>query len=253
MAVGCTLACIGMIFDRSGMRSVGLMAHRRPLLSKTATRAPFPSGCRIWECQLRFSYILFGVREKEFGFCHDVAVDSGHALELAQRRPSPQDDRLDLETVAGSDGPTKSRLFHAGKERNLAAIVFAAEGDASHLGHRFENQHPRHDRLIRVMPRKVRLIDRDALDPYRPAPRLDSDDPIDHQHRVPMRQSSKNVERLQAQYRGLLAEPKRAKACSPWAFRLAPPRFVPIVLAGSKGVKDMILAARYDEIRRSLW
>ncbi len=58
------------------------------------------------------------------------------------------------------------------------------------MAHCFDDENPRHDRMIRKMPTKEGFVDRDVLDSHDPLARLEIHDPVHQKHGIPMRKVS---------------------------------------------------------------
>src|SRR5207247_236185 len=107
-------------------------------------------------------------------------------------------DELDLEPqlVSGEHGPPEAYALEA-REHDAALgrqTVGRALGEkAAGLNKRLADEHARHDRPARKVPREEGLVRGHALHGHQPLPVGDFDDAIDEQKRITMRQVTSDV------------------------------------------------------------
>ena len=101
---------------------------------------------------------------------------------------------LHHELITRNNRTLELNVFHAAKQSKLAAVLFRIKhGNAADLCHSLQNQHARHNRMIRKMTAKMRLHHRDILDSYCRLERLKLNNAINEQHRRAMRQDLLNL------------------------------------------------------------
>ena len=121
-----------------------------------------------------------------------MAVNGGLGLDLAKA--------LALETEQFAADPQLVTRHHRAAETNpinpgkdeqaLGQIGHLSDDQSAHLGHRLDDQHPRHQGTTGEMPLEVGFIDGDVLDRDGPFARLMFDHPIHKGERITMGQQS---------------------------------------------------------------
>ena len=103
----------------------------------------------------------------------EFAVDIAIAVEQAEVTARAHELCLRDELVARDDLALERDVLHAAEERDLAAVrIRIQDGEAGDLRHCLEDQDARHERGVREMTQKVRLIHGDVLDARRRLERL---------------------------------------------------------------------------------
>src|SRR5687768_2883147 len=119
-----------------------------------------------------------------------MAIHVRVAAHAADAAPNLQ--YLDLETnlIARGDGTPPLHAVHRHEVDDLLLDVLdrVHDEETTHLRHRLDDEHARHDRMTGVVALKERLVDSDVLDADNALARLELDDAVDEQHRVTMRQ-----------------------------------------------------------------
>src|SRR5262245_7291850 len=117
--------------------------------------------------------------------------DARHAGELADAAQRALEGDVELELVAGDDRLFEARVVDADVVVDRILDLVRAVGKREHargLRHRLQDQHPGHDRTAGKMTLEVRLVGRDVLHRHDTLARLYLLHPVDHQHRVALRQ-----------------------------------------------------------------
>jgi hypothetical protein len=123
-------------------------------------------------------------------FGGDLSVNRRYAPHSVNLAPDTQCRYLERESVAGHDRPSEFCFFDTGEEWDLGIAVFKfAQGqDRSYLRQSLDLQYAGHHRCARKMAGEKRLVDRDLFDADYTHPRLELDDAVDQQKRVPVGQ-----------------------------------------------------------------
>ena len=136
------------------------------------------------------------------------------------------------ELIAGDDGPAETHAIDAREDKQaLGQVWHLGDDQAPHLGHRLNDQDPRHQRATGEMALELGLVKGDVLDRHRPLARLVLNHPVHEGEGVTVGQETLDL--LAGQNRGgwggggrqeTQREETRAAAkevCSPWEPRKA--------------------------------
>src|SRR5438067_6386647 len=112
----------------------------------------------------------------------DLAIDPGHPANPSKRASVLHELDLRDQGITRNHRPPEAHLVHPGKVGQLALVAGHRKQDHSpHLGHRLQQQHPRHHRMARKMTLKETLVQRHVLQTHGPPARFQLEDAVHQQ------------------------------------------------------------------------
>jgi hypothetical protein len=114
---------------------------------------------------------------------HDLAVDEARAFHPAGLPAQLEHLELEPNLVSRHHRTAEFDVVERHEVNDLVVVVLpfepAHQQHSTHLGHRLDDQDPRHNRVAWEMPLKELLVHGDVLDPDDPLLPLNLDDPVD--------------------------------------------------------------------------
>src|SRR5712691_2857659 len=131
-------------------------------------------------------------RAQDLRFGGERVADARLRSELPQAAGLPLERHLEQQLVARDDRPLEARLVDSREVVDGPVVRFGAERPERQYGRglsqRLDDHDPGHDRLVREMAGKERLVDGDVLDREEPLARLAFEHPIHQKHGIAVRQ-----------------------------------------------------------------
>src|SRR5690606_24779496 len=126
----------------------------------------------------------------QLGFDGELAVHVPGAPHLTHVPSELEHLELEADLVARRHRPAPLHVVECHEIDRLPLDVLHRfhEQETADLSHRLDDQHARHHRMTRVVTLEEGLVDRDVLETDDALARLEFDDPVDQEHRVPVRQ-----------------------------------------------------------------
>lgn len=155
----------------------------------SATRMRCESALQVGVARNADLLLGVGDGEQNARLRDELAVDVRFAGAFADAAFEAIYDQFHIEPIPRPHLPAEPRIVDPGQQWPLTLkIRLRQDGDAAELRHGFDDEHPRHDAVFRIVPRKVRLIGRHQFISFHADAWLQFGDAIHQQERVSVRQ-----------------------------------------------------------------